>query len=250
MQKSQTYDYEKNDHINRANLAILCSQYFGIKDALPSLYKIAAPVCEIPQYNKDGEQIWDREEVDEAIPWGERSLRTFGVVYMFEATASFIGIDGRTYVVPMDKPVLDYLTLCGYVIAPYGKNLDGNNIGDDTLIYKEPKKDIFDPDFNLDEPAKVIDRNLPPEFVSKIDEIEGDRPYRRDCASYIDTIRFGTSFGAEMASEEEIEAMSLSEKKALNIKMYNRIKTSMDIEEYVQYAISQGYLANQDVSTL
>ena len=35
--KSQTYDYEKNDHINRANMARLCGEYFRIKDVSDNL---------------------------------------------------------------------------------------------------------------------------------------------------------------------------------------------------------------------
>ena len=156
MQVSQTYDYEKNDHINRANMALICGKYFGIKDVLPSLYQIAAPVSELAYINKNGERIETRDEIAEAIPWNERSMRSFGVVYSYESTASFIGMDGRTYIVPNDKPVLEYLKECGYVIAPYGKNLDGNSNGDDSLIFEEKSEDV----------AKKTQENLRKQFTN------------------------------------------------------------------------------------
>ena len=137
MQASQTYNYEKNDHINRSRMAVICGEYFGIKDVSPSLYEIAAPVSELAFVNKYGGVIWTRNEIVEAIPWNERSMKTFCVVYTYETTASFIGIDGRTYVVPNDKPVIDHLKECGYIIAPYGKNLNGKSNGDDSLIFEE-----------------------------------------------------------------------------------------------------------------
>lgn len=79
MQVSQTYNYEKNDHINRANMALMCSKYLGIRDVSPSLYQIAAPVSELAYSNKNGEEIRDRDEIEESIPWDERSMRLLGL---------------------------------------------------------------------------------------------------------------------------------------------------------------------------
>lgn len=243
MQVSQTYDYEKNDHINRANMALVCSTYFGIKDVSPSLYLIAAPVSELAQYNKNGEEIHDRGEIEEAIPWNERSLKTFGVVYRYESTASFIGLDGKTYVVPNDQPVLEHLQECGYVISQSGKNLDGTSNGDDSLILEG--KD----EFNIF--SRVIaDRRLPIEIVNKIDEIENNRPYYNYKQSYADLVRFGGTLGIFTASEEEIQQLSLNERKIANICTYGRItdSSSMDIEQYIQFALQQYYLNDKNYS--
>lgn len=239
MQASKTYCYENNDHINRANLALMCSEYLGIKDVSPSLYLIAAPVSELACVNKDGGIIWSRGEIEEAIPWNERSMRTFGVVYCYEATASFIGLDGRTYVVPNDKPVLDHLEECGYIIAPYGKNLDGSQNGDDSLIAKiEDNNSIFD--------YREIDKNLPIEIVNKIDEIENNRPYIRHNAPYDGLLTFGGTLALYSATEEELEQLTLSERKIANIKTYGRVYESQDIEDYVKFALQQRYLKGQN----
>ena len=237
MQTSQTYNYEKNDHINRADIALICSQYFGIKDVSSSLYQIAAPVSELAYSNKNGAKIRDRVEIEEAIPWNERSLKNFGVVYRYESTASFIGLDGKTYVVPNDQPVLEHLQECGYVIAQSGKNLDGSSNGEDSLILEE--KD----EFNIF--SRVIaDRRLPIEIVNKIDEIENNRPYYNFNQSYARLVRFGGTLGIFTASEEEIQQLSLSERKIANICTYGRItnSSSMDIEQYIQFALQQYYL--------
>lgn len=237
MQASQTYNYEKNDHINRANMALICSEYFGIKDVSPSLYQIAAPVSELACCNKDGEIINYRDEIEEAIPWAERSMKTFGVVYRYESTASFIGKDGKTYVVPNDQPVLDHLKECGYVIAPYGKSLDGGNTTD-SLIFKEKNED-----FSLSD--NIIDRRLPTVIVNMIDEMEGNRPYYVHNQSYANVVRFGGTLGLSCASDEELQQLSLSERKIANINTYGRVgsRTFENIEDYVQYALNQYYLS-------
>lgn len=240
MQASQTYNYEKNDHINRANMALICSKYFGIKDASPSLYQIAAPVSELANCNKDGKKIHHRYEIEESIPWNERSMKTFGVVYIYESTASFIGIDGKTYVVPNDRPVLEHLEECGYVIAPYGKNLDGESSAIDSLIFKERNEDDFF-DYN------IIDRNLPIEIVNKIDEMENNRLYYNYNQSYASVVRFGGTLGLYSASEEELQQLSLSERKIANIATYGRVMESQNIEDYVQFALQQYYLNNQNL---
>ncbi len=234
MQTSQTYNYEKNDHINRADLAIICSQYFGIRDVSPSLYQIAAPVSELAFRNKDGEIIKYRDEIEESVPWNERSMKTFGVVYSYESTASFIGIDGKTYVVPNDKPVLDHLAECGYVIAPYGKSLDGGTTTDSLILIEQNENDVFS--------YAKVDRNLPTEIASKIDEIENDRPYYTYNQSYAQLVRFGGTLGIYCASEEELLRLSLSERKVANITTYGRITESQDIEEYVQFTLQHFYL--------
>lgn len=236
MQKSQTYDYEKNDHINRANIALICSQHFGIRDVSPSLYEIAAPVSELACCNKDGGRIRNRDEIQEAFPWDERSMKTFGVVYNFEAIASFIGIDGKTYVVPNDEPVLEHLKECGYVIAPYGRNLDGNSFGDDSLVERieEDKDDPFKFMF-----AKPINRNLPQKIVDMIEAMEKGRPYFTGNQSYADLVRFGGTLGISGTNDEEL---SLSERKVANICRYSRVFNHQDIEEYVQFALQQYYL--------
>lgn len=161
MQTSQTYNLEKQDHINRANIALMCAKHFGIKNVSPSLYLIASPVSELAHYNKNGKKIRNRDEIIEAIPWDERSMETFGVVYRYESTASFIGIDGRTYIVPNDQPVIEHLKDCGYIIAESGKNLDGLSNGDDTLYFKErDENDILN--------YNIIDRRLPKEILDLI----------------------------------------------------------------------------------
>lgn len=240
MQVSKTYDYEKNDHINRANMALICSRYFGIKDVSPSLYQIAAPVAELAYTNKNGKAIHYRDEIEESIPWNERSMKTFGVVYRYEATASFIGMDGKTYVVPNDQPVLDHLKECGYVIAPYGKNLDGDCKEDDRLIFEEKNED--EP-FSFD--RVIVDRNLPVEIVKKIDEMENDRPYYNYNQSYAMVVSFAGTFGLFEASEEELQQLSLSERKIANIYTYSRVMESQNIDDYVQFALQQHYLNDQ-----
>lgn len=239
MQVSQTYDYEKNDHINRANMALVCGTYFGIKDVSPSLYLIAAPVSELAQYNKNGEEIQDRGEIEEAIPWNERSLKTFGVVYRYESTASFIGLDGKTYVVPNDQPVLEHLQECGYVIAQSGKNLDGSSSDYDSLILEE--KEEFD-NFS----RVIVDRRLPIEIVNKIDEMENNRPYYKHVQPYVAVASFGGSFGLYYASDEELQQLSLSERKIANLKTYERVRESQNIEDYVRFALQQSYLNEQN----
>lgn len=242
MQISHTYNYEKNDHINRATIALMCSEYFGIKDVSPSLYQIAAPVSELAYCSKDGEKIHYRDEIEEAIPWNERSMKTFGVVYTYESTASFIGIDGKTYIVPNDRPVLDHLRECGYVIAPYGKNLDGKSNDADSLVFKERKENDF---FEYN----IIDRNLPVEIVSRIEEIENNREYYTYNQSYARVIRFGGTLGLYSASEEELQQLSLSERKIANITTYGRILEPQNIEDYIQYALQQYYLDEQNFGT-
>ncbi len=246
MQVSQTYDYEKNDHINRANMALICGKYFGIKDVLPSLYQIAAPVSELAYTNKNGERIETRDEIEEAIPWNERSMRTFGVVYIYESTASFIGMDGRTYIVPNDQPVLEYLKECGYVIAPYGKNLDGNSNGDDSLIFEEKSEDDL---FQFSH--VVVDRNLPAEIVKKIDEMESGRSYYNYNQSYANVIRFGGTLGLMSASKEEQQQLSLSERKVANICTYGRVtKQQQSLEDYLQFVLQQYYLNDQNFANI
>ena len=235
MQASQTYNYEKNDHINRANMALICSRYFGIKDVSPSLYQIAAPVSELAYSNKNGEIILYRDEIEESIPWNERSLKTFGVVYSYESTASFIGIDGKTYVVPNDRPVLEHLKECGYVIAPDGKNLDGTSNGYDSLISKESREDN---PFSY----VIVDRNLPIEIVNQIDEIENNRSYYNYNQAYARLVRFGGTLGLLCASEEELQQLSLSERKIANICTYGRVLELQNFEDYVQFALQQYYL--------
>lgn len=239
MQASQTYNYEKNDHINRANMAFICSTYFGIKDVSPSLYQIAAPVAELACSNKNGEIINYRDEIEESIPWNERSMKTFGVVYSYESTASFIGMDGKTYVVPNDQPVLEHLKKCGYVIAPYGKNLDGSSIENDSLIFEERNEDdLFS--------RVIVDRNLPIEIVKKIDEMENGRPYYNYNQHYARLVRFGGTLGLSCASEEELQQLSLSERKIANICTYGRVGEPQDIEDYVQFALHQTYLNEEN----
>lgn len=239
MQASQTYNYEKNDHINRANLAHICSMYFGIKDVSPSLYQIAAPVSELAHSNKNGEIIHDRDDIEESIPWNERSMKTFGVVYSYESTASFIGIDGKTYVVPNDQPVLNHLKECGYVIAPYGKNLNGSSNGEDSLIFEERNEDdLFS--------TVIVDRNLPIEIVNKINEIENNRPYYNYNQAYARLIRFGGTLGLYSASEEELQQLSLRERKIANISTYGRVVESQDFEYYIQFVLQQNYLNPQN----
>ena len=238
MKASLTFDYEKNDHVNRANIAHICSKYFGIEEVSPSLYQIAAPVSELAYVNKYGKIVSGRDEIEEAIPWNERSLKTFGVVYRYEATASFIGIDGKTYIVPNDQPVLDHLEECGYVIAPYGTNLDGKFNADDSLIFEEINEDNI-----LD--YRVIDRNLPIEIVNMINKLENNRPYYLGYQSYANTLRFGGTFGLLTASEEEIQQLSLSERKIANIITYNRVMVHQNIEDYVKFAMQQYYFNYQ-----
>lgn len=236
MQVSSTYNYEKKDHINRANMALICSECFGIEDVSPSLYLIAAPVSELACTNQDGQKIYHRDEIEFAIPWRERSLKTFGVVYNYESTASFIGIDGRTYVVPNDTPVIEHLKKCGYVIAPYGKNLDGSTSETDSLIFKDEGNFVD---------KIIIDRNLPKEIVQKISEIENGRNYYTGRQAYAGLIRFGGSFGLLTASEEELQHLSLSERKIANISTYGRRYEFEDIEDYVQFAL-QNYFLNEE----
>lgn len=232
MKVSSTYDRKRNDHINRANMARICSAQLGIKEVSASLYRIAAPVSEIAMSNKDGKQIYYRDEIEEAIPWNERSMRTFGVVYRYESIASFIGIDGKTYIVPNDQPVLDHLQECGYTIAPNGTNLDGTT-SDDGLIVKDGLE-------------IVVDRNLSVDIVKQIDEMENDRPYYRYCQSYASVVRFGGTFGLYTASEEEIQGLSLSERKVANICTYGRTLKSQPIDDYVKFALHQYYLDEQN----
>lgn len=244
MQVSQTYDYAKKDDINRKDMAIMCSKYFNIKDVLPILDKIAAPVSELSHYRKDGDRIFYREETYDAIPWDERSMKTFGVVYSYESTASFIGMDGKTYIVPNDQPVLDYLQECGYTIAPYGKNLDGSNEEVDSLIYEERPKN--DEEFFCF--GNKIDKNLPSQYVTIINDMEQNRPYYGGYQSYASVIRFGGTLGLRSASEEEVSQISLSERKIANISTYGRINEgsrlfkTLSIEEYIEYALQQTYL--------
>lgn len=244
MNASQTYDYAKKDSTNRKKLALMCSKYFKIKDVLPILDSIAAPVCELACCKENGEGIHYRSEINEAIPWNERSMKTFGVVYRYESTASFIGMDGRTYIVPNDQPVLDYLQECGYMIAPYGKNLDGSNEEVDSLIYEERPKN--DEEFFCF--GDKIDKNLPTKYVDIIDEIEQNRPYFNGYQPYASVIRFGGTLGLRHASEEELLQITLSERKISNISTYGRINEgrrlfkTLSIEEYIQYALQQTYL--------
>lgn len=239
MQASQTYSYEKNDHINRSNIAQICAEYFGIKDVSPSLYQIAAPVSELACSTKNGEIIQDRTEIEEAIPWNERSMKTFGVVYIYESTASFIGIDGKTYVVPNDQPVLEHLKTCGYAIAPSGKNFDGSSNENDSLIFKEVTDEYS---FNLN----IVDRNLPTKIINMIDETEKNRPYYNYNQAYARLVRFGGTLGLYSASEEELQQISLSERKIANILTYGRVMEPQDIEDYVQFALQQYYLNEQN----
>lgn len=241
MKTSQTYDYEKNDHFNRASMALVCSTCLGIKEISPSLYKIAAPVSEIAYLNKDGGVIRHRCEILDAIPWDERSMKTFGAVYSYEATASFIGRDGKTYIVPNDKPVLDHLKECGYLIAPYGANLDGKYNGEDSLIFHD--KTNWDESLPAMFQEKVIiDMNLPKDIVEKILQMETDRPYYTNCQPYNDAICFGGSFGLNYASAEELKKLSLSERKLANIKTYGRVRHSENIEDYVERVVQEYYL--------
>lgn len=239
MQVSQTYDYEKNDHINRENMALICAEYFGIRDVSPSLYQIAAPVSELALFNKNGELIRKRNEIEEAIPWNERSMKTFGVVYSYEATASFIGIDGKTYVVPNDKPVLDHLKECGYIIAPYGRNLDGTTGANDSLIFKVRNENVLSG-------WVTANKKLPIEIANKIDEIENNRPYYKGAQPYDMVASFGTSFALHHASDEELQQLSLSERKIANLKTYARVRKSQNIEDYVQYALQHTYLNEEN----
>jgi len=239
MQVSQTYSYEKNDHNNRSNIAQICAEYFGIKDVSPSLYQIAAPVSELACSTKNGEIIQDRTEIEEAIPWNERSMKTFGVVYIYESTASFIGIDGKTYVVPNDQPVLEHLKTCGYAIAPSGKNFDGSSNENDSLIFKEVTDEYS---FNLN----IVDRNLPTEIINMIDETEKNRPYYNYNQAYARLVRFGGTLGLYSASEEELQQLSLSERKIANILTYGRVMEPQDLEDYVQFALQQYYLNEQN----
>ena len=235
MQVSQTYNPEKNDHITRGKVAVICGKYLGIKEVSPSLYKIASPVSELAHTNKDGEKIRDREEIKDAIPWNERSMRTFGVVYRFEATASFIGLDGKTYIVPNDQPVLEHLEECGYVIAPEGKNLDGSSNGDDSLIQKkQDENNPFD--------TTIIDKSLPSEIISIIDEMEMDRPFYCYNQDYARVVRFGGTLGIMTASEEELQQLTLSERKIANICTYGRIRESQYFESYIEFLLQQYYL--------
>lgn len=237
MQASQTYSYEKNDHVNRANIALACSSYFGIKDVSPDIYKIAAPVSELAYQNREGQKIRHRDEIEYAIPWNERSMKTFGVVYRYEALASFIGIDGKTYVVPNDQPVIDHLQECGYLIAPYGMNFDGSATEVDSLIYKS-NNDFFEDD--------VIDRNLPDNIINAINEIEKDRPYYTSCQSYASVLRFGGTLGIHTATLEELQQLSLSERKVANILTYARVIEPQNIEEYVAEALQHPYLNDKN----
>ena len=203
------------------------------------MYKIAAPVSELAQYNKNGKKIHHRYEIEDAIPWNERSLKTFGVVYIYEATASFIGIDGKTYVVPSDQPVLEHLQECGYVLAKNGKNFDGKENREDSLIFKEK---------NEDNPflSSIIDKNLSPEIIDKINELENGRPYYNYNQSYAGVIRFGTSFGLFTARLQEVQELTLSERKIANISTYGRVNKSIDFEEYVQFVLQQHYLNEEN----
>ena len=243
MQSSVTYNYENNDPESRKKIALICSEYFGIKDVDPDLYKIAVPVSELACQTKDGEYVSRRSDIEEATPWNERSMTTFGVVYRYESTASFIGIDGKTYVVPNDKPVLDHLETCGYFIAPYGKCMDGGNFSADSLIFRE-EGNPDDLDYIVSYVCgeqKTIDRNLPAEIIRQIDEIEQGRPYYKYNQSYIDVMRFGGTLGLKTASEEEIQRLSESEKKIANIYTYGRVFEPMSINDYVEYALKEGY---------
>lgn len=240
MKISQTYNPERKDDISRAKIALLCSKHLGIKEVSPSLYKIAAPVSELACTNKDGGIIRDREEIKDANPWDERSLKTFGVVYRFEATASFIGLDGKTYVVPNDQPVLDHLQECGYVIAPDGKNLDGSSNGDDSLIMKKSEDEFG---FFT---TVVADQTLPAEIVEMINEVEANRPYQTHNQAYAKLVRFGGTLGIMTASEEELQQLSLSERKVANICTYGRITESQYFESYIEFVLQQHYLNEQN----
>ena len=230
MQVSQTYDPNKNDPENRANMARICGAYFGIKEVSPSLYKIAAPVSELPETDKNGNKIvGDRQgRIEEAIPFNERSLRTFGVVYRYESTASFIGIDGKTYVVPDDEPVMKHLKECGYVIAGHGDRLDGglNPEEPDTLVGK-------------DENGEVKDRRLPSGIIKKIEELENGRPYANSMQAYSKLRRFDGTLGSHENWEEEF---SLSERKVANIAycQNHQAQDFADIEDYVQHVTETG----------
>ncbi len=238
MQASQTYDYEKKDDINRKAMALKCSEYFNIKDVLPILDSIAAPVCELACCKENGEGIHYRSEISEAIRWNERSMKSFGVVYRYEITASFIGMDGKTYIVPNDQPVLDYLQECGYFIAPYGTNLDGSTKEVDSLIYEE--RPTNDEDFFFF--GNIIDKNLPAEYVGIINEMEQNRPYYSGYQPYASVIRFGGTLGLRSASEEELSQITLSERKIANISTYGRVYKELRIEDYIEYVLQQTYL--------
>lgn len=160
-------------------------------------------------------------------------------MYSYESTASFIGIDGKTYVVPNDQPVIEHLKECGYAIAPYGKNLNGSTNGDDSLILWGRDED------DLSERV-LFDRNLPIEIVKKIDEIEENRPYYNYNQDYSGLVRFGGTIGLYRASEEELQQLSLSERKIANICTYGRVRESQNIEDYVQFALQQYYLNEQN----
>lgn len=239
MQISQTYNHNKQDHINRASIAQKCAQYFNIKNVSPSLFLIASPVSELAHQNKNGKNIRHREEIIDAIPWNERSMKTFGVVYRYESTASFIGLDGKTYIVPNDEPVINHLKECGYTIAESGKNLDGTSNDNDTLYLKEKdENDILN--------YNIIDRRLPKELVDLIEEMEKDRPYYNYAQSYANVVRFGGTLGIQTASEEELRQLSLSERKVANILTYGRVLTSQNLESYIEFALQQYYLNEQN----
>ena len=92
----------------------------------------------------------------------------------------------------------------------------------------------------------VIDRNLPVEIVNKINELENGRPYISYYQSYDGVITFGGTLALRSASEEELQQLSLSERKVANIMRYRRVMVSQDIDAYVKFALQQYYLNDQN----
>jgi hypothetical protein len=92
----------------------------------------------------------------------------------------------------------------------------------------------------------IIDRNLPTEIVDKIDEIENGRAYYNYKQSYTNLVRFGGTLSIFTASEEELQQLSLSERKIANIYTYGRVNNPQDIEEYVQCVLQQYYLNEEN----
>ena len=79
-----------------------------------------------------------------------------------------------------------------------------------------------------------------------IEEMENDRLYYNCKQSYAGVVRFGGTLGLLMASEEELQQLSLSERKIANILTYSRVTESQNFEDYLQCALQQYYLNDQN----
>lgn len=97
-------------NVNRAILAMRCSEALGLKPIPQVLYEVIVRTSEIPRDNKECSQSY-----------AENSLLTMGLVYTYGSTAKFIDQSGHTCIIPYNDVVMEELRKCGYVICEYGK---------------------------------------------------------------------------------------------------------------------------------